>query len=125
VWEKFRKLILVHCVRHADELAYRDQLLDLQQRPPTGAPSPAELQIIRSTTREPGPPGQLDGRITALLESGALEDKAGIPITEQSSRIMLCGNPEMIEDTRRILHARGLRPARRLIPGQFVTENYW
>jgi ferredoxin--NADP+ reductase len=67
----------------------------------------------------------LHGRITALLENGALEEAAGTPITEQLSRSMLCGNPDMIEDTRKILHQRGMRPVRRLIPGQFVTENHW
>ncbi len=38
---------------------------------------------------------------------------------------MLCGNPAMIEDTRRLLRERGFRPCRRALPGQFVTENYW
>jgi ferredoxin--NADP+ reductase len=126
VWEKFRRLFLVHCVRHASEFAYRDELSRLQQHPPASVASPASLQVIQSTTREAATqPGQLHGRITALLDSGALEEAAGMPITEQASRIMLCGNPEMIEDTRKILHGRGLKPARRLIPGQFVTENYW
>jgi ferredoxin--NADP+ reductase len=126
VWEKFRRLFLVHCVRHASEFAYRDELSRLQQHPPASVASPASLQLIQSTTREAATqPGQLHGRITALLDSGALEEAAGMPITEQASRIMLCGNPKMIEDTRKILHGRGLRPVRRLIPGQFVTENYW
>jgi ferredoxin--NADP+ reductase len=38
---------------------------------------------------------------------------------------MLCGNPAMIEETRKMLHERGMRPVRRMNPGQFVTENYW
>jgi ferredoxin--NADP+ reductase len=126
VWQRYRRLFLVHCVRHADEFAYREQLEQLQRNPPGGADSAAVLQIIRSTTREPATrPGQLHGRITALLDNGALEDAAGTPIHETSSRIMLCGNPDMIEDTRKILHARGLRPVRRLVPGHFLTENYW
>jgi ferredoxin--NADP+ reductase len=31
----------------------------------------------------------------------------------------------MIEETRKLLHERGMRPVRRANPGQFVTENYW
>ncbi len=126
VWEKFRNLQLVHCVRHADELTYREHLAELTQRPPSASATPARLQLIQSTTRdaETAPP-RLHGRITTLLESGELERAAGIALTEKSSRIMLCGNPDMIEDTRRILHQRGLRPCRRTLPGQFVTENYW
>lgn len=126
VWQKFRNLILVHCVRHAHEFAYQEQLDLLRRQPPV--PSSARLQIIRSTTREPagtGQPPHLHGRITTLLENGTLENAAGLPITEAASRIMMCGNPDMIEDMRHILHQRGMRPDRRAHPGQFVTENYW
>lgn len=123
VWKRFRHLVLVHGVRHAQEFAYQDELLALQQAPFEGQ---ARLQLIQCVTRErEKPPGRLTGRITSLLESGELEEKAGLPISAQSSRLMLCGNPEMIEDTRRLLHHRGLRPCRRTLPGQFVTENYW
>jgi ferredoxin--NADP+ reductase len=126
VWHRFRRLVLVHCVRHAHEFAYRAELERLRLNPPHQEGPAAVLQIIQSTTRDAATqPGQLHGRITALLESGALEEAAGAPIRDESSRLMLCGNPAMIEDTRKLLHARGLRPVRRLIPGHFLTENYW
>ncbi|HEY8101702.1 MAG TPA: ferredoxin--NADP reductase [Burkholderiaceae bacterium] len=127
VWEKFNNLIVVHCVRHADELAYQDQLLELKNKPPFNS-LPAELQLIQSVTREQDRgehAGRLHGRITTLLENGELEKHAGIPITVEASRVMICGNPQMIDDTRRILHKRGLSPCRRVLAGQFVTENYW
>ncbi|MDB5762069.1 MAG: ferredoxin--NADP reductase [Herminiimonas sp.] len=125
VWEKFRHLILVHCVRHEEEFVYQEELAALKNHPPTAAPR-AELQLVRSATRDTAAPSAHFGqRITALLENGALEKRVGFGLSEQSSRIMLCGNPEMIDDTRRILHQRGLRPCRRTLPGQFVTENYW
>jgi ferredoxin--NADP+ reductase len=121
VWERFRRLLLVHCVRHAEEFAYTDELAELaESRPESGA----SLQVIRTTTREQFP-GSLHGRITTLLESGELERAAGVPLSEAASRLMLCGNPDMIEDTRRLLHERGLKPVRRALPGQFLTENYW
>lgn len=130
VWRRFRRLILVHCVRHADELAYRDELETLKRQPPGGKEGAAELSILRSVTRDPessaiGPANLLHGRITTLLENGELERAAGLPISVESSRIMLCGNPSMIEETRALLHQRGLRPVRRTLPGHFVTENYW
>lgn len=127
VWNRFRNLVLVHCVRHANELTYRNELAALEKNPPGGSPDPGRLQLIRSVTRD-GPPDDselLTGRITTLLQNGELERKAGLPLSVESSRIMLCGNPEMIEETRRLLHERGMRPVRRAIPGQFVTENYW
>ncbi len=128
VWGRFRRLILVHCVRHAEEFAYKEELAELQRRPPSELPADqrAELRILRSTTREQTEPGEyLHGRITTLLESGELERAAGRPLNETDSRIMMCGNPQMIEDMRHILHRRGMRPVRRALPGQFVTENYW
>ncbi len=126
VWTRFRKLVLVHCVRHADEFSYAAELRGLQGKPPPGAT--ASLRIVQSATRDASDaahPERLHGRITTLLENGQLEQSAGLPMTVEASRVMLCGNPEMIEDTRRILHLRGMRPCRRLLPGQFVTENYW
>jgi ferredoxin--NADP+ reductase len=130
VWRKFRNLILVHGVRHANEFSYQDELLALQSSPPLGKEQAGRLQLIQTSTRDALDmaglkDGRLQGRITTLLENGELEKKTGIPITVESSRIMLCGNPDMIDDTRRLLHARGMKPCRRVLPGQFVTENYW
>jgi ferredoxin/flavodoxin---NADP+ reductase len=130
VWQKFRNLVLVHGVRHADEFSYRDALLALQKQPPRAVPAAmrARLQVIETVTRDPVPAAGdhvLHGRITTLLENGLLEKTAGLPLTVDASRIMMCGNPDMIEDMRRLLHQRGMRPCRRMLPGQFVTENYW
>jgi ferredoxin--NADP+ reductase len=122
-WKKFKRLVVVHCVKHAAEFGYEEELVGMKSRRPDGT---AELKIVQCVTREPpARPAQLSGRITTLLNNGELEKAAGIPITAASSRIMLCGNPEMIDETRRILHLRDLRPVRRALPGQFVTENYW
>jgi ferredoxin--NADP+ reductase len=129
VWDQFRNLVLVHGVRHARELTYEDEIRTLQAAPPTGARQPGRLQLIQCTTREIGDEvtagGRLQGRITALIESGKLERKAGLPLAPETARVMLCGNPAMIEETRRILHERGMKPCRRATPGQFLTENYW
>ncbi|WP_019140938.1 ferredoxin--NADP reductase [Noviherbaspirillum massiliense] len=127
-WTRFRRMIVVHGVRHASEFAYHDELRALAQRPPVDAPSPATLQVIGAVSRDKdaaSAKGYLEGRITTLLEDGSLEKAAGIAMTPEASRIMMCGNPAMIEDMRRILHAREMRPVRRAIPGQFLTENYW
>lgn len=126
VWQTFRNLVLVHGVRHADEFAYHAELAQLALQPPLGAHG--RLRVLRLLTRDPVPPNDpslLNGRITTLLENGTLERAAGITLSEADSRIMMCGNPDMIEDLRRLLHQRGLRPDRRATPGQFVTENYW
>jgi ferredoxin--NADP+ reductase len=127
VWTHFSNLILVHGVRHAEEFAYIGELDALAAGPPATDGVRARLQIVRATTRDPDAArgDVLRGRITALLEDGTLERQTGLAVTPEHARVMMCGNPEMIEDMRKLLHKRDMRPCRRLAPGQFVTENYW
>ena len=122
-WQRWRRMVLVHGVRHRQEFAYADELKAMQASH-AGIRGEAALTLLQAVSRDD--PGQcLQGRITALLASGALEQAAGLPLTVDQSRVMLCGNPAMIEETRKMLHERGMRPVRRMNPGQFVTENYW
>jgi ferredoxin--NADP+ reductase len=122
-WQRWRRMVLVHGVRNRNEFAYADELKALQASH-AGIQGKAALTLLQAVSRDdPGP--CLHGRITTLLASGALEQAAGMPLTVEQSRIMLCGNPAMIEETRKMLHERGMRPVRRMNPGQFVTENYW
>jgi ferredoxin--NADP+ reductase len=119
-WQRWRHLVLVHCVRQPEELAYRDELEAMAKA--DGAAG--RLRLLQLVTRN-ATGSQMHGRITTLLQNGALEQAAGLPLNAEQSRVMLCGNPAMIEETRKLLHERGMRPVRRLNPGQFVTENYW
>jgi len=126
VWRKFRHIVLAHGVKHAEDLSYQDTLQGLQQHPPVQAESCAQLHLIQTCTRTPEIiPGRLNGRLTTLLENGELEKHVDLSLQAATSRVMMCGNPAMIEDIRHILHQRGMRPCRRVLPGQFVTENYW
>ena len=83
-----------------------------------------KLRYARIVTREPVP-GTLRDRVTKLLANGVLEENVGIRLDHDRSRIMLCGNPEMVEDSRRILVERGYRLSRRGEPGHLAVENYW
>jgi ferredoxin--NADP+ reductase len=38
---------------------------------------------------------------------------------------MLCGNPQMIDDTRALLKQRQMRLSLSRKPGQVAVENYW
>lgn len=124
IWRQFRRIIVAHGVKHASDFAYRGVLRAMQKKP--SVENGATLHLIEAPTRQDALlPDQLAGRLTTLLEDGSLERATGIPITPETSRFMMCGNPAMIEDMRKILHRRGMRPCRRAQPGQFVTENYW
>jgi len=122
-WEKFQRIILVYSVREARELAYQALIAGLAEREYL-AEHAHKLQFIATVTREQHP-GALQGRITQLLESGELERAAGVQITPEHSRVMLCGNPQMIDDTRNLLKQRDLQLSLSRRPGQVAVENYW
>ncbi len=85
-------------------------------------------QLLRCVTRDdalPDAPGWLAGRITTLLKEGRLEQAAGLPLSVEQTRVMACGNPEMVTEVRELLRERGMGPLRRTGGGQFVTEDYW
>ena len=67
----------------------------------------------------------MPGRIPQAISNGHLEAHAEIKFSAEDSQIMLCGNPQMVEDTTNMLIARGLKKHRRKDPGQITVENYW
>ena len=122
-WERFDNIKLVYSVREANELAYLDDIAGLEQRDYL-AEYAGKLQFIPVVTREQHP-GALNARITTLIETGELERVAGLAFSPERSRIMLCGNPQMIDDTRAVLKARDLQLNLSRRPGQVAVENYW
>lgn len=126
-WEQYERLILVHSVRNANELAYRDTVESFRTHEVFGeelAADPHKLVYVPVVTREPHD-GALQARIPALLGSGALEARAGVKLDHQRSRIMICGNPKMVDDIRHHLQNGGYRVSRRGEPGHMAVENYW
>ncbi len=123
VWEKFERIILVYSVREARELAYRDLIEGLARRDYL-VEFAHKLQFVPTVTRE-SYPGALNGRITTLIENGELERAAGVALTPEHSRVMLCGNPQMIDDTRKILKLRDMNLSLSRRPGQVAVETYW
>ncbi|HYR34267.1 MAG TPA: FAD-binding oxidoreductase [Burkholderiales bacterium] len=111
-WTRFRNVVVVHAVRYARELAYRD----LIQR--TGA------RYVSFVSREAAP-GSLAGRIPAAIADGRLEAAAGLPLSAATAHAMLCGNPQMLKDVQAALAARGMRKHRRRVPGHITVESFW
>ena len=117
-WAKFGRIVLVHAVRHANELAYLDVIGGI------AAAHPGAFVYIPMVSRE-AHPGALGGRIPAAILDGRLESRAGLPLAAENSHAMLCGNPAMVDDTQLALAARGMRRHRRREPGQVTVETYW
>ena len=124
IWEQYDKVILVHCAREAEELTYQDTINDFFNHEYYGELVKDKLQYIKILTRD-DKGGDLYGRITKLIENGELEKFANVPLTIEDSRIMICGNPQMVDDTRKLLATKGLTVSKRSKPGNMAVENYW
>ncbi len=122
-WESFEHIVLAHSVRFLHELAYRDTIESFH-RHGVFKEHAHKLTYIPVVTRETAA-DMLGQRLTDLISSGELESKAKLALDLDRSRIMLCGNPEMVDDTRQALKAKGFRTARQSSPGQIAVENYW
>jgi ferredoxin--NADP+ reductase len=117
-WRRFRRVVLVHAVRRAGELSYQEQIQALP------AQHPGQFAYVPVVSREHSAQS-LGGRIPQAIEDGRLEAGAGIKLDAQVSRVMVCGNPEMVADTVQALERRGLKKHRRRDPGQISVESYW
>lgn len=122
-WRSFRQLIVVHSVRHAGELAYRNEI-DESRTGPAAAGTEARLHYIPVVTREARTQA-LHARIPQLITDGRLENAAGLRLESSHSRAMVCGNPELARDMRSLLKTRGFEVSRRGTPGQMAFEKYW
>ncbi len=118
VWQRFEKVVLVHAVRLARELTYQDTIQIFRDT------YEDRFQMIPFVSRE-NTDFALPGRIPAAIRNGRLEEKTGIELDPAYSQAMLCGNPDMLADTRSALKEKGLKKNLRRSPGQITTESYW
>ena len=122
-WEDYEHIVLAYSARSTEELAYMDKIESLQEDFGTLVDNPAKLIFIPIVTREPVE-GALTERLPKLLLDGTLQARAGIDLDVDSTHVMLCGNPEMVEDTKETLKSLGLVMNRRG-EGNIAVENYW
>lgn len=123
-WEQYEKVILVHCAREKKELTYQELINSFYTHEYYGDLVKNKLIYVKILTRE-NTEADLYGRITELLENKKLESLVKTNITAEDSRIMICGNPQMVDDTRYILGKLGLTISKRGKPGNMAVENYW
>jgi ferredoxin--NADP+ reductase len=117
-WTKFGRVVLVHSVRHAEELTYREEIDGVEREHP-GAFDYVPM-VSRDTHRH-----ALAGRIPNAIEDGRLETRVGLSLTPENAHAMLCGNPAMVDDVQKVLATRGMRRHRRKEPGHITLETYW
>lgn len=122
-WEDYEHIVLAYSARSVEELAYIELIERLQADFGSLVDNPAKLIFIPIVTREPVD-GALTERLPKLLLDGTLQERAGIALDVDSTHVMLCGNPEMVEDTKEALKTLGLVMNRRG-EGNIAVENYW
>jgi ferredoxin/flavodoxin---NADP+ reductase len=121
VYERFERVIVVHGVRWASDLAYSEYISDeLPNDELIGELVRERLHYYPTVTREPF---RNSGRISALLANGKLPADLGLdPIDRERDRFMLCGSPAMLADITNILEARGFEEGNTGEPGDYVIE---
>ncbi|WP_201615671.1 ferredoxin--NADP reductase [Psychrobacter urativorans] len=122
-WEDYEHIVLAYSARSFEELAYVDKIKQLQDDFGSLVDTPAQLIFIPIVTRDPVA-GALTERLPKLLLDGTLQKHAGIALDIDSTHTMLCGNPDMVEDTKEALKKLGLVMNRRG-EGNIAVENYW
>jgi ferredoxin--NADP+ reductase len=117
-WRRYASVVLVHGVRYARELVYREAIEAVARTRGT------RFRYVSFVSREQAP-GSLAGRIPAAIADGRLQQAAGVVLAPDNSQVMLCGNPDMLKDAGAALAARGMKKHRRRSPGQLTVESFW
>ena len=120
-YERYEKVVLVHGCRTVSELAYGDFIRnELPQNEFVGELVREKLVYYPTVTREPF---WHQGRITELVETGKLFNDTGMPALEaEHDRVMMCGSPALLVDTKKLLEERGFVEGNHGEPADFVVE---
>lgn len=117
-WRRFSKIVLVHGVRQIDDLVYRDTISEFESSDLN------RFTMVPFVTREQTD-FAMQGHIQDAIKNGTLEQRVGLQLDPEHSQVMICGNPNMIRETKQVLTGLGLEKNLRRKPGHVTTEHYW
>ena len=120
VWQQYQRIILVYSARTSQELAYQAEIGSIKS---IYGDNGAAFVFLPIVTREADYAGE-KARIPNLILSGKLTELVEQKLDKERSHVMLCGNPQMVEDTKEALKSIGLTMNRRG-EGNIAVENYW
>ena len=120
VWQQYQRIILVYSARTSQELAYQAEIDAIKS---IYGDNGAAFVFLPIVTREADYTGE-KARVPNLILSGKLTQLVGQKLDKERSHVMLCGNPQMVEDTKEALKSLGLTMNRRG-EGNIAVENYW
>ena len=120
-YERFEKVVLLHGCRHVRELAYGELITEkLPQDEMIGEMVSNQLIYYPTVTRDPF---RNRGRITDLITSGKLFEDISLPALDAAKdRVMMCGSPALLLDTKKLLEDRGFVEGNHGEPADFVVE---
>jgi len=121
VYERFEQIILVHGVRQVADLAY-DAFIgyELPAHEYLGEYVREKLVYYPTVTREEF---RNQGRVTDLIRSGRIFSDIGVPaFSTDDDRMMLCGSPAMLAETKQLLLDDGFTEGSHSRAGHFVIE---
>lgn len=120
-YERYDEIILTHTCRTAPELVYGEEVVAAAKADPlVGEAAAQKLRHVTSLTRDAH---SLEGRITNLIENGALFAHLGAPAFDPAQdRIMICGSSAVLHDMKAIAEARGFVEGANSEPASFVIE---
>ncbi|CAD83275.1 ferredoxin--NADP reductase [Candidatus Blochmanniella floridana] len=114
----FLKIILIHATRYSKNLNYLPKMTELQKA------YNGKLLIQTILSREYSF-NSMYGYIPTLIENNTLEKKIGLYLNN-NSYVMLCGNPQMITDTKKILKKKyNMKNHSHKNTGNIIQERYW
>jgi ferredoxin--NADP+ reductase len=120
-YEAFDTIIAVEGCRQVAELEFATNVVThVREHEYLGEAAAGKLLYYATATREPF---HHQGRIPDLITSGTMTADLGIaPFGSETERVMMCGNPNMLADMRKLLEARGFAEGSSGEPGDFVIE---
>lgn len=121
IWERFERIALAHSVSYQSELIFNESIAALVHHPLVEEMY-SKLHFVPITTRE-NDAETLHDRLPISLHNHTLEQKLGFEFNTQRSRFMICGNPQMVQDTFKSLLEQGFSMHRNKIPGHIMMEN--
>jgi ferredoxin--NADP+ reductase len=120
-YQRFEKVVLLHGCRRVAELAYGEMITkQLPNDELIGELIRNQLIYYPTVTRDPF---RNRGRITDLINSGKLFGDIGLAsLSPEHDRVMICGSPALVHDTRVLLSDKGFVEGNHGEAAQFVVE---
>ncbi|HEY6724039.1 MAG TPA: ferredoxin--NADP reductase [Polyangiaceae bacterium] len=120
-YEAYEQVVLAHGVRTVDELGYSEYIQhELPQHEYLGEQVREKLRYYPSVTREAF---TNRGRLTDLLRTGKMCRDLGLPdLHPEHDRVMICGNPSMLDELGHELEERGFVEGATHAPGDYTIE---